>query len=475
MTSLTTMLTGRLAVFMTLGAVLVCILIDTLVRRQLEEQLVTQIRAQCTMVDLVLPARADSMQHAVEQTSRAAMTRIMVVDESGTVVANSDPRIAETDPANYLSRSEIRMAGRSPSGYGYRFQPDAPFGEDLLHVAYKSTRGRYIVITHDTSHLSGLMFRLRLVYVFCGVMLLSVTVIMHRHFARRVTAPLRALLKASSDIRNGKYDSLVDSSDTSEIGQLAHALNDMASRVRKDIERLSTVQEIRRDFVANASHELRTPISSIRGYIETLLDGATQDEAVHRRFLERALSNVIRLENIVNDMLDLSQLESRDRGLSLRYFQAGGIIRGVLADFEDAAQRKSLKLLYESSLPTDMEILADPYQFEKALINLVENGVKYTETGYVKVTTSREPEQFVLTIEDTGPGIRTEDIPRIFERFYRVDKARSRQMGGSGLGLSIVRHIMEIHGGSVSVESELGKGSKFILRFPLNGELSIGK
>jgi two-component system phosphate regulon sensor histidine kinase PhoR len=282
-------------------------------------------------------------------------------------------------------------------------------------------------------------------------------------------------VKATDQIRNGNYEFLVPQTDNDEIGHLAEMIHAMAARVKSDIDQLKVLQDIRKDFVANASHELRTPVSSIRGYMETLLDGAMHDEQVSRKFLERALSNVIRLETIVNDMLDLSRLESCDRGLSLRYFEVAMIIRNILAEFEDAANRKGVELIYESPLPADFKIMADPYQFDKALINLLENAIKYTEAGYVKVNASAVAQFFVLTIEDSGSGIRAEDIPRIFERFYRADRGRSRQLGGSGLGLSIVRHIMEIHRGTVTVESELGKGTIFTMRFPQDAELSIPK
>lgn len=241
----------------------------------------------------------------------------------------------------------------------------------------------------------------------------------------------------------------------------------MSAKLKGDIIQLNKLQEIRKDFVANASHELRTPISSIRGFVETLLDGAYHDEEVSRKFLERTLSNVIRLENIVNDMLDLSKLEVRDKGLSLRYFDVGEQVRPILADFEEAANKKGLELKFESSLTAEFKLLADPYQFEKAMTNLVENAVKYTEKGYVKVSAQKIDKEVIVTVEDTGKGIKQEDIARIFERFYRVDKGRSREQGGSGLGLSIVKHVMEIHNGHVRVESEVNKGSRFILTFPI--------
>ncbi len=475
MTKLSTHISVSLAALIVAGFLAVFFAVDWLIKDNLRDELVQGLKTQCRLVDGILPPNSDSLQTLIEQAARDAGVRITVIDDTGRVTADSDPITRHKPLENHLNREEVQMALRSLDGFGFAVRYSASVGRDLIYAAYKSPHRGFIRIARDAAFLENLVWHVRFVFGLIAVVSLVFLVFFTQYLAKRITRPLGALVEAAGEIKRGNYNLTIPAATGDEIGELAARFNEMAAQVRSDIEKLKLVQEIRKDFVANASHELRTPVSSIRGYVETLLDGAMEDGQVSRRFLERALSNVIRLETIVNDMLDLSRLESRDRGLSLRYFDVAAIIRNVLAEFDDAAVRKQLTLVLESSLPAGYSLMADPYQFEKALINLVENAIKYTDAGHVKVRAFEDHDDFVMSVEDTGTGIRAEDIPRIFERFYRVDKGRSRQLGGSGLGLSIVKHIMEIHHGQVSVASEVGRGTTFTLRFPAKATIGISK
>lgn len=226
------------------------------------------------------------------------------------------------------------------------------------------------------------------------------------------------------------------------------------------------LERMRRDFVANASHELRTPLTSIRGFVEALEDGAIDQPETAHRFLGKIRTHSDRMALLVEDLLELGRLESGGRPPAREAAAPAAVAEEVVASFAGAAARKGIRL-HHGDLGAP-EVWTDPDRLRRVLENVVDNAVKYTpEGGEVRVTTSPGPGGgATVAVEDTGPGIEAEHLPRIFERFYRVDKARSRALGGTGLGLSIARHLAEGMGATISVESEPGKGSRFVVTLP---------
>jgi two-component system phosphate regulon sensor histidine kinase PhoR len=226
------------------------------------------------------------------------------------------------------------------------------------------------------------------------------------------------------------------------------------------------VERIRRDFVANASHELRTPLTSIRGFVEALEDGAVAEPETAQRFLGKIRTHADRMTTLVEDLLELSRLDSGDREPEWEAVRPGEVAEAVAASFAGIAAGKEIGLRHvDLGAP---EVRTDPERLRRILENLVDNAVKYTPGGgHVEISTSPDPGGGArIEVVDDGPGIAAEHQARVFERFYRVDKARSRELGGTGLGLSIVRHLAESLGASVSVESEPGKGSRFKVALP---------
>jgi two-component system phosphate regulon sensor histidine kinase PhoR len=234
-----------------------------------------------------------------------------------------------------------------------------------------------------------------------------------------------------------------------------------------DITEIRRLETMRRDFVANVSHELKTPLTSIKGFVETLLEGAIDDKENSRDFLKIIKNHTDRLNVLINDLLDLSHIESKGVVLSSDRVNLADLTDEVIMSFRSQAKKKGVEI--KSDLPRGMEIVADKEKIEQVFSNLISNAVKYNkEKGIVRVYSEPAGDKIKITVEDSGSGIPAKDISRIFERFYRVDKARSRQLGGTGLGLSIVKHIIELHSGSVGVESTEGLGSKFFFIIPLS-------
>ncbi len=236
--------------------------------------------------------------------------------------------------------------------------------------------------------------------------------------------------------------------------------------VFNDITDIRRLENMRIDFVANVSHELKTPITSIKGFVETLKERALTEPENARKFLDIIENHTNRLNNLINDLLNLSRIESKDIPLKITEIDPLPVINKVAGGLTHRFQEKKQALSIEFS-DTFPHLMADESLLEQAITNLLDNAIKYTEGGgKITVSGTTEKNWIRLEVADTGIGIPAKDLPRIFERFYRVDKARSREMGGTGLGLAIVKHIMAAHGGSVTVESKLGAGSKFTLLFP---------
>jgi two-component system phosphate regulon sensor histidine kinase PhoR len=232
-----------------------------------------------------------------------------------------------------------------------------------------------------------------------------------------------------------------------------------------DLTRLKQLERTREEFVANVSHELRTPLSLIKGYVETLLDGARNNPEVAERFLKIIERNTQRLDLLIQDLLTISALESGRMKLSPQLVELRPLVEKVFSDLKSPAQNKNIELV--SQLP-ELAAVADSNRFEQVLANLVDNAIKYGRAqGTVTVGGKQSDDgKIEIFVQDDGPGIPSESLDHVFERFYRVDKARSREQGGTGLGLSIVKHIVQAHGGDVRVESELGKGSTFYFTLP---------
>ncbi len=232
----------------------------------------------------------------------------------------------------------------------------------------------------------------------------------------------------------------------------------------QDITPFELYKQAKKDFVSNVSHELKTPITVLKGVIETIEN--EDDLQLVRTFLSKAKKRINQMDSLINDLLILAKIESKEDKIQKNYINLYSMVQQVFEDLQHIANEKGIKL--ENQVDRDFSIFVDEKKFNILLKNLVENAIKYNKSGgRVKVYSSKSEKYAAITVEDTGIGIPKEAVPLIFERFYRVDKSRSRNEGGTGLGLSIVKHITEAHDGKVEVQSEPGKGSKFTVKIPI--------
>ena len=273
----------------------------------------------------------------------------------------------------------------------------------------------------------------------------------------------RELEEIKGIINSIRTNKIADSNEirlSESLSGLQEVIKKMFEKTKGDIEYLQRLERIRTEFLANVSHELRTPIFAIQGYIETLLNGAINDNNVNINFLEKANNHTLNLNNLLNDLIDISMIESGEMKMSFRYFNINEYLKGIVQDLMPMAEEKNIKLIYHQ-VNDRLQLFGDKNKLRQALVNLIQNAIKYTETGQVEVFVEDEPKYARIIVKDSGFGIAEEDLSRIFERFYRVDKARSRAVGGTGLGLAIVKHIIEAHGSKIEVSSKVDIGSEF--------------
>jgi two-component system phosphate regulon sensor histidine kinase PhoR len=237
---------------------------------------------------------------------------------------------------------------------------------------------------------------------------------------------------------------------------------------QKELEHLQKLENYRKEFLGNVSHELKTPIFNIQGYVATLIDGGINDPKINIEYLKRADKSVDRMINIIDDLETISQLETGTLSLDLEKFNIVEMIHDVCKQIEIQAQKKNIALNVITQKDT-VKVFADRFRVRQVFSNLLSNSIKYgKENGETSITINPDKEKVSITIADNGIGIEEKHLPRVFERFYRVDKGRSREQGGTGLGLSIVKHIIEAHNQTISVSSIENQGTTFVFSLPKN-------
>lgn len=448
-------------------SVILVVSAELLLKETISEQLVNSLKRECKFLSSLVINQPIRNKDFLREFSREHELRFTLVDSSGHVLFDSWHDVATAGFGNHNNRPEVVQSRSSTSRFGVETRFSHTELSEMLYVAHELSNGYVVRLSHELDFVERYVRRIRSLLIIATLVATGIAVILIFRVSELITKPIRELTLDTIKIRDGNYKVTLPENSSNEVGRLSKAINAMTDRLKTTIETLETHQEVRKTFIANASHELKTPVASVRGYLETLQDGALEDNQVNRRFIERSLRNLDRLELIINDMLTLSRLESGSSQEAFRFLDLGLYVAGIVEDFQSRAREKGLSLKLINHMPKETRVCIDPTLFDKALLNLLDNAIKYTDSGQVTVSLSLDDERCHVIVQDTGRGINAKDLPRIFERFYRIDKARSRELGGSGLGLAIVKHVVSLHKGTISVHSEAGKGSTFTLSFPL--------
>jgi two-component system phosphate regulon sensor histidine kinase PhoR len=402
--------------------------------------------------------------------ARALNLRLTFIRRDGVVLFDSDiPLDSLPTVENHLQRPEIQ--GSRSGSFGFNRRESATVHEEFLYAATmvvsNTPRGQdtlYVRVARPFSDIQALDRQVQIIIWAIGILSVVIIAVVSSRASRRITKPILDIAEAAHAIRDGELSRRIPVTTRDEIATLASSINDMATKLGNDITQLRKLERVRSEFLGNVSHELRTPIFSLQGFLETLLDGAVDDPSVNRDFLEKAHKHAGRLNALLNDLIEISRIESGEMKMSFRFMPLAELLKEVSDEMASAASKKNLSLTMDTGDCADDMVYADRERLKQVMINLLDNAIKYTEPGgTITVRTRREGTEGVrVEVADTGSGISGEHIGRIFERFYRVDKDRSRDVGGTGLGLAIVKHIVEAHGGNIRVESIIGRGSTFM-------------
>jgi two-component system phosphate regulon sensor histidine kinase PhoR len=402
--------------------------------------------------------------------------RLTVVRSDGKVLVDS-----QADPArmeNHSNRPELIQAFRGEVGWIERQSPT--IGIKFLYVAIPIPGGA-IRLAMPTSEIDRQVNRVRRRILFSTALAFFPAIVIAALFSRWISARLATIMSHAGELARGNFRARLPETGSSEFSQIAAALNETAENFQKTVEQLQfehealeRVERIRKDFVINVSHELRTPLASIQGYTETLIDGALSDPDHNMRFLSIIRHNAERLARITEDLLTLSRIEQKRQTFEFEPNLVSGLLNDARELMAPIAEKREIQLDLALG-PPDSEAWCDREAVSQILSNLLDNAIKYTPAGgRITLGARLQGGWMELYVRDTGIGIPPEELPRLFERFYRVDKARSREMGGTGLGLSIVKHLVAAHGGSIRVESQIGQGSTFFFTLPVD-ELALGQ
>ncbi len=300
---------------------------------------------------------------------------------------------------------------------------------------------------------------------FIAILLSAWVAALHRALEKRRNESLSNIIEVCRAITDGAVSVRLQEHELQNtpylrpLREVYEWVNILADKPQKDVQEMKRLVRVRSEFLANVSHELRTPIFTIQGFLETLLDGALDDDSVRKQFVEKAFANTQRLNILLSDLIDITRIESGEMRLSFRFFDMIPLVREVMRNLEQKAQARSIDLRLQR--PDDEFIVyGDRDRLTQVMTNLIENAIKYNvEHGSVIIHLQHGSPFGIISVQDTGIGIADEHQQRVFERFYRVDKGRSRAVGGTGLGLAIVKHIIEAHKSTITLKSELGKGT----------------
>jgi len=405
--------------------------------------------------------------------ARAAGGRLTVIDHQGQVIADSEAKASQME--NHATRPEFIPALRGSMGSDIRLSHT--IGVKFLYVASPIPEGA-VRLAVPLKDIDAQVVEIRNQLLASVAIAFLPAIIVAAFFARYVSARLAAIIDYAGKLARGEFEARLAGGGRDELGMLVRQLNDTGEKLQEMFEalqrehaELEKVERVRKDFVINVSHELRTPLASIQGYTETLLEGAIHDKDHNIRFLNIIRSNAERLARLTADLMTLSRLELKSTRFQFASYYVNDLVSDCVDSMRPMAEKKHIALVIEPT--SDLaELFCDSEAVHQVMSNLMDNALKYTpENGEIRVSAKQiggDPEMIEIGVRDTGIGIPPEDLPRLFERFYRVDKARSREMGGTGLGLAIVKHLVRAQGGAVRVESEVGNGSTFLLTLPVH-------
>ncbi len=403
----------------------------------------------------------EPLSDLMKRFSKEIKSRVMLLNNEGIVISDSYDVLT----GQKLDHVEVQEALQGKSNA--RLHNLKKYGR-TVYAAVPVFLGREIqgvvLISSSVEEIYNNITRTMKNFALLSILCVFITGLISFIFAKVISAPIEKLTDTINKMYQGKLEQKIEVTGNDELSNLGTAFNLMTTK-------LALVDQQRKDFVANVSHELKTPLSAVKLLSESLLHQNQADIDIYREFLKDIDSEVDRLNKIIENLLKLVDLDKNKLELDYQVTYVNYLVENLIRSLKPLAEKKNISVEF---LETEkIQIKLDQIKIQQVLINIISNGIKYTpEGGKIDVSLYTEYEDVVIKIEDNGIGIPKESLPHIFERFYRVDRARARNTGGTGLGLSIAQQIIGLHQGSIRVDSELGEGTIFYIRLPKN--LGIG-
>jgi two-component system phosphate regulon sensor histidine kinase PhoR len=460
------------ALLMLVALVMVDYLATNVAQENYIQNLTSQLADKARMIALTPPGPEHFDAATARSLARAAGGRLTIVRNDGKVLVDSEADAGAMENHRNPNRPELMAAFDGRVGTDQRLS--ATVKVRFLYVAVPVLEGitvRLAVPLHDIdAQVNQLRGKLLASTALAFLPAILIAAVLARYLSRRFAS----VMAHAGELAHGNFRSRLDGVNDSEFGRLSRTLNETAGNLEATVAQLQhehaeleKLERIRKDFVINVSHELRTPLASIQGYTETLIDGALNDPAHNMRFLGIIRHNAERLARLTADLLTLSRIEQKRQKFEFEPHMANQLIHDAFEMVRPIAEKNDIQLVEERA-PEDTVVTCDSEAVSQILSNLLDNAIKYTPAGG-RITVGASPAAGMVEffVRDSGVGIPEEDLPRLFERFYRVDKARSRELGGTGLGLSIVKHLVGAHNGATRVESAVQQGSTFYFTLPV--------
>jgi two-component system, OmpR family, phosphate regulon sensor histidine kinase PhoR len=468
---------SKMIVWIFLLMLLATVMVDYLATNVAQENYIQNLTAQLAekgrMIALIPPGPEHFDAETARRVARAAGGRLTVVRSDGKVLVDSDADAVTMENHRNPNRPELMAAFDGKVGTDQRLSATVkvPFLYVAVPISGSPLAVRLAVPLQD---INGQVNHLRWKLLESTGLAFLPAILIAALLARYLSQRFARVMAHAGELARGNFRSRLPDTDDSEFGRLSRTLNETAGNLETTVAQLQhehteleKLERIRKDFVINVSHELRTPLASIQGYTETLIDGALHDPANNMRFLGIIRHNAERLARLTADLLTLSRIEQKRQKFEFEPHMVNRLIHDAFELVRPIAEKSSIRLIEEDA-PEDTMVYCDSEAVSQILSNLLDNAIKYTPAGGEIAVGARPVNDAVeFYVRDSGTGIPEEDLPRLFERFYRVDKARSRELGGTGLGLSIVKHLVAAHNGTARVESKLQQGSTFYFTLPM--------
>lgn len=445
------------------------------IQRYYKNRIIEQMVIQLDEVEYLLSSQVlgfdDSTRyHRLAQYADHSRHRLTLMDSTGIVFFDSHVAMDSLYHLDkHLNRPEIQMALKAKIGHNQRKSTTLNhtmfYAAKLYRNGKKQSAIRFIRLALPIEEIESVLNTVRWKIMLGGGIALFLIAVVSYLIASRLTYPIHQLSMVAERIKAGNYDERFNVTGSDEIGELADLLNDMLDKLKYDLVRMKKLEEMRSQFLGNVSHELRTPIFSVQGYLETLMENPDAEQKKQQKFIKKAYRQAVRLNNLLTDLIDISRIESGEMKMTFSPFDVHDWLLKMVMDLKEAAAEQSVFIKLANEQNDHTKVLGDRERLNQVILNLAMNAIKYNKlNGEVIIGYSIIKSKVEISVSDTGRGIAKEHLTRIFERFYRVDKERSREVGGTGLGLAIVKHIIEAHDSKVYVESEIGVGSRFSFR-----------